>query len=289
MSGAHTPRLSLGIGFMLLAASLLPVMNGLVQYLTPAYPTWQIVWARIAGQFGVMLAIMLPVAGLRLFQTRRPWAQAGRSLCQLSSTSCYFAALGSISLAKAASIGFLAPFLVALLAWPLLGERPRASRLAAVAVAFLGVLVVIRPGMAGFEPATLLILASAIFFSFYQVLTRTVAAHDPPETSTLWSALLGAVVLSAAMPWIWVAPRSLADALAFLGLGVLATAGHYCVAQAMRHGPASVIAPFQYWQIVGAVLVGMAVTGVWPDGYTWAGAAIIIAAGVGLAMMERRR
>jgi drug/metabolite transporter (DMT)-like permease len=289
LSGTASPRLGLGIGFMLLAASLLPVMNGLVQYLTPSYPTWQIVWARIAGQFAIMLAIMLPGAGLLVFRTRQPLAQAGRSLCQLSSTSCYFAALGSISLAKAASIGFLAPFLVALLAWPLLGERPKARRLVAVAIGFLGVLVVIRPGLAGFEPAALLILASAGFFACYQVLTRHVAAHDPPATSTLWSALLGAVVLGAAMPWVWEAPRNVPDALAFLGLGALATAGHYCVAQAMRHGPASVIAPFQYWQIVGAVLVGAAVTGLWPDGFTLAGAAIIVAAGVGLAMMERRR
>lgn len=288
MSGPVEPRLLLGIGFMMLAMTLLPAMNGLVQLLAPRYPTEQIVWARIAGQFAVMLAVMLPREGLRLFRTRRPGLQAARSLCQLTSTSLYFSALGVLALAKAAAIGFLAPFLVALLAWPLLGERPRARRLAAVALGFLGVLVVIRPGLDGFEPASLLVLGSAAAHALYQVLTRKAAAQDSPETSTLWSALLGAILLSLLLPWVWVAPAGLPDALAFLGLGLLATAGHYCVAQAMRHGPAGVIAPFQYWQILGATLFGAAVSGLWPDAFTWAGTAVIVAAGLFLVLVERR-
>ncbi|QYU66431.1 DMT family transporter [Leptolyngbya sp. 15MV] len=288
MSGS-TPRLSLGILYMLLAMSVLPVMNGFVQWLSPRYPTEQIVWARIAGQLVVMLALMLPGAGLLVFRTKRPGLQAARSLCQVTSTSFYFSALGSISMAKATAIGFLAPFLVTLLAWPMLGEKPVARRLAVVALAFLGVLVVIRPGLSGFEPAALLVLCSATAYAMYQVLTRKVAPHDPAETSTLWSALLGAVVLTLALPWFWVAPRSLGDGMAFLALGALASAGHYCLARALLHGPAGVIAPFQYWQIVGAVLVGVALTGLWPDAFTWAGSAIVIAAGVILAIMERRR
>ncbi len=289
MSHPAEPRLLLGIGYMILAMTLLPVMNGLVQILIPRYPTEQIVWARIAGQFALMLAIMLPRAGWRVFQTRRPGLQAARSLCQLTSTSLYFSALGALALAKAAAIGFLAPFLVVLIAWPLLGERPKLRRVLPVVIGFLGVLVVIRPGAAGFEAASLLVLGSASAYALYQVLTRKVAGQDSPETSTLWSALLGAAVLSVLLPWVWVTPASLGDALAFLGLGALATAGHYCMAIAMRHGPAGVIAPFQYWQIVGATLVGVVVTGLWPDGFTWAGTAIIVAAGLLLALVERRR
>lgn len=289
MSGAAAPRLLLGIGWMLLAMTLLPVMNGLVQVLSPRYPTEQIVWARIAGQMAVMLAIMLPAAGLGVFRTRAPLWQAGRSLCQLTSTSLYFTALGAIPLAKAAAIGFLAPFLVALIAWPVLGERPKARRLLAVALGFGGVLVVIRPGGTGFEPASLLVLGSATAYAIYQVLTRRVVAEDSPETSTLWSALLGTAVLGLLMPWVWVTPAGVADALFFLALGLLAAAAHYCMAQAMRHGQAGVIAPFQYWQIVGAVLVGVALTGLWPDAFTWLGTALIVAAGVFLALAERRR
>jgi drug/metabolite transporter (DMT)-like permease len=287
-SAAREPRILLGIGFMMLAASFFPVMNGLVQWLSPRYPSEQIVWARITGQFLLMLIIMLPRAGLRVFATKRPGLQAGRSLCQLTSTSLYFAALASIPLAKAAAIGFMAPFIVALIAWPLLGERPKLRRLIAIAVAFTGVLVVIRPGDAGFQPASILILLSACAFATYQVLTRKVAPHDGPDTSTLWSALLGAVALTMLMPWFWTTPASMLDVLAFLALGAFATAGHYCVARAFSLGPAAVISPFHYWQIVGSIIMGVLLSGYWPDGATWLGASIIVCAGIYLAVAEGR-
>jgi len=82
---------------------------------------------------------------------------------------------------------------------------------------------------------------------------------------------------------------SVVETQAFLALGGLATTGHYCVARAMSYGPAAVISPFQYWQIVGSVLMGVAVTGLWPDGGTWLGAAVNLAAGVFMAVNEGRR
>jgi len=282
-------RLWLGIGFMLLAASFFPVMNGLVQFLSPRYPSEQVIWARITGHFLAMVVVMLPARGLWVLATRRPGLQAARSLCQLASTSLYFSALASLALAKAAAIGFLAPFVVALLAWPMLGERPSLARLATVAVGFTGVLVVIRPGLDGFEPASLLILGSVLFYGTYQVLTRKVAPHDSAETSSLWSAMLGAVIATLAVPLFWVTPQGLADISAFLALGMLGAAGHYCVARAMAYAPAAVVSPFQYWQIVGSVLMGVALTGLWPDGATWAGSAIIVGAGIALALLESRR
>jgi drug/metabolite transporter (DMT)-like permease len=283
------PRVLLGIGFMVLAASLLPVMTGLVQWLSPRYPSEQIVWARIAGHLLVMLAIMLPSAGLRVFATRRLAAQLGRSALQLISTGFHFTALATIPLVKATAIGFISPFIVALLAWPILGERPRLGRMIAVLVAFCGVLVVIRPGSPEFQWASLLVLGSACAFAVYQVLTRMVAPHDRADTSALYSALLGAVVLSLAAPFFWVTPTSLGDAIAMLSLGAFGAAGHYCVARAMSYAPAAVISPFHYWQIIGATIMGVIVTGLWPDTVTWAGAAIVVSAGLYLALSEGRR
>ncbi len=287
--GPPQARLLLGIGFMLLAASLFPVMNGLVQWLSQRYPSEQIIWARITGHLLLMVAILLPARGLAVLATRRPWLQAGRSACQLGSTLCYFTAIATVPLAKATAISFLSPFLVTLLAWPLLGERPQARRLLLVAAGFAGVLVVLQPGSGVFQPAALLVLGSSCFYALYQVLTRKVALSDPAETSVLWSALLGAVVLTLAVPFFWVTPGSIADALAFLALGAIGAAGHWCVARALACAPAGVISPFQYWQIVGATLAGVAVTGLWPDGGTLAGAAIIVAAGIVFALQERRR
>jgi drug/metabolite transporter (DMT)-like permease len=151
------------------------------------------------------------------------------------------------------------------------------------------VLVVIRPGSAVFQPASLLIVGSAFCYAVYQVFTRKVAGIDRPETSVMYSALVGTVVMSCVVPFVWVLPGTLTDVLLHLALGMLGAGGHWCVAKAMTYGQASVIAPFQYWQMIGSVLVGYVVSGLFPDGYTWLGAGIIVACGITLAVAESRR
>ena len=144
MTPPGTPReqrILLGIGFMMLAASILPVMNGIVQWLNLRYPPEQVIWARITGHLLIMLVLMLPRAGLRVVATNRPALQFGRSLCQLSSTSLYFVGLVTLPLAKAAAVGFLAPFVVALLAWPLLGEPLGVAGLVGVALVSAGMIL----------------------------------------------------------------------------------------------------------------------------------------------------
>ncbi len=279
----------LGIGFMMLAASVLPVMNGLVQLLSARYPSEQVIWARTAGHLLIVLAVLLPRHGPGIIATRRPWVQAARSLLLAASTSLFFLAVKHVPLAKASAVSFSAPFIVVLLAWPMLGERPRLVRVLAVLTGFLGVLVVMRPGGETFHPASLLILGSATCYGVYQILTRRVAGEDRPETSVIWSALLGSVLFTLLLPAFWVAPAGLADAALLACLGALGATGHYCVARAMMYAPASVVSPFQYWQILGAVLMGWAVAGSWPDGWTWLGAGIIVGAGIFMAAMENRR
>jgi drug/metabolite transporter (DMT)-like permease len=282
-------RVLLGIGFILIAASIFPMMNGAVKLLSGPYPTEQIVWARILGQLVVMLAVTLPRRGLAVLVTRRPWHQAGRSVCQLGSTTLFFMGLVHVPLVQASAISFLSPFLIVLLAWPVLGETLRARRVAAVALGFAGVLVVLRPGTDVFHPAALLMVASCSFSAVYHLLTRMVAGADRPETSAIWSALLGSLVLAPLMPFLWVTPVNLWDAMLFVSLGLISAAGHYCVALAFTHAPASVVAPFQYWQIVGATLVGLAIGNPWPDGFTWLGAGMVVAAGLFIAWSEGGR
>jgi drug/metabolite transporter (DMT)-like permease len=282
-------RLWLGIFFMCSATTLFPVMNGIVQVLSRDYPSEQIIWARTAGHLAIVLLLLLPRFGPAIFVTRRPGAQISRSLLLLGSTTLFFFAVKDVPLAKAASISFMAPFFVTLLAWPMLGERIDAVRLGAVVAGFAGVLVVIRPGSEVFQPAALLIVGSAFCYGVYQVFTRKVAGHDRPETSVIYSALIGTLVMSFVVPFVWTPPTGLRDILLHLALGALGAGGHWCVAKAMTYGQANVIAPFQYWQMIGAVTVGYVVTGLFPDAYTWIGAGIIVAAGITIAVTESRR
>lgn len=282
-------RLWLGIFFMCVATTLFPIMNGIVQVLSRTYPSEQIIWARTAGHLAIVLLLVVPRYGIGILGTRRRFAQVSRSLLLLGSTTLFFFAVKDVPLAKAASISFMTPFFVTLLALPMLGEKIDPRRLAAVIVGFIGVLVVIRPGSEVFQAASLLIVGSAFCYAVYQIFTRQVAGIDRPETSVMYSALIGTVVMSFVVPFVWVTPHSFADVLLMLALGGLGAGGHWCVAKAMTYGQANVISPFQYWQMIGSVAVGYIITGLFPDAFTWLGAGIIIAAGITIAVTESRR
>jgi drug/metabolite transporter (DMT)-like permease len=292
MSTAALPahdRILAGILFMCLASSLFPVMNGLVQVLSPRYPSEQLVWARVGSHLLFVLLLFGPRFGLvSLVRTTQPRWQVLRSVILLMSTFMFFNGVKHLELAKAASIGFTAPFMVALIAWPMLGERMTLSRLTAVIIAFLGVLIVIRPDSDVFQWASLLIVSSAACYALYQVVTRRVAGHDRPETSAVYSALVGTLVMSIMVPFVWAPLQSWADALLLFSLGILGGLGHYFVARAMTCAPANIIAPFGYWQMVGSVIVGFLISGLLPDASTWIGAGVIIAAGIYIAWCETR-
>ncbi len=277
-----------GILFICLAGLLLPMMNGAAKALGTDYASLQVSWARAFGHVVFMLAAFLPRHGLGLSRTRRPGLQLARSAALFCSNLCFFFALVFIPAAKAAAISMTAPLIVALLAWPMLGERTTLSRVAALAVGFAGVLTVIRPGAAVFHWASLFVLASATCYGLYQILTRTIAAADPPETSTVYSSVVGAFVILLALPFVWETPRSLSDAALFCSLGVLGALGHYCVARALAYAPASVVSPFQYFQLLGSLAVGWLVFGDLPDALTWVGAGVIVASGLFIGWSQTR-
>jgi drug/metabolite transporter (DMT)-like permease len=288
---AATPRANLlrGIVFMCLASTLFPIMNGLVQVLSQRYPSDQIVWLRTGGHLLFVLALFAPKFGfVRLITTTVPKWQIARSVVLLASTFCFFTGVKSLPLAKAASISFTAPFIVALLALPMLGEKISFVRLACVLMGFVGVLIVIQPGTDLFQWASLYIVASATCYGLYQVLTRRVAGQDPPETSAVYSALVGTVLMSFVAPWSWVPMQSAGDVALMASLGILGGLGHFCVAKAMTFAPASVVAPFQYWQMIGSVTVGYLFMGSMPTATTWLGAGIIVAAGLFIGWRETR-
>jgi drug/metabolite transporter (DMT)-like permease len=270
----------LGILFMCLAGSFLPMMNGLAKLLSQGYSSEQVVWARTVSHLVFVLALFVPRFGWGLLRTRRPGVQFLRSCMLITSTFLFFSAVKYVPIAKAASISFTAPLIVVLLSGPMLGERITATRVLAVLVGFAGVLVVIRPGFEVFQWASLLIVGSATCYAVYQVLTRRVAGSDRPETSVIYSVLVGSVLMSLVVPFSWRTPDTLADTLLLGSLGVFGGLGHYCVARAMTYAPANFVSPFQYWQMVGSVAVGYLMFAEVPDAFVWIGAAMIIGAGL---------
>jgi drug/metabolite transporter (DMT)-like permease len=282
-----TERPLLGILFMCTAASLFPVMNGIAKLMSRDYSSEQVVWARTLSHLLFVLALFAPRYGWRIVRTRRPGAQFVRSLLLIGSTFLFFSAIRFVPIAQAASISFIAPLIVVLLAGPMLGERILPSRVVAVTIGFVGVLVVIRPGAAVFQWASLLIVGSAVCFAVYQILTRRVAGIDRPETSAVYSALVGSVLMSLLVPLSWRTPATWTDIALLVSLGVLGGLGHYCVARALLYAAANLLSPFQYWQMVGSVIVGWLMFAEVPDAATWIGTALIVGAGMYVGMTTR--
>ncbi|MBN9513542.1 MAG: DMT family transporter [Alphaproteobacteria bacterium] len=289
-SGApsRSSRPLLGVLFMCTACALFPIMNGLVKLLAATYEPQQIVWFRIVSHLVLVAAVFTPRMGLGLLRTRRIGTQFVSSIMMLLSTLFFFSAVKSIPVAEAISVTFVAPLAVVLLAWPMLGERITLFRLAAVVVGFSGVLIVIRPGSAVFQWASLLLLCSAICYAVYQILIRRLAGTDHPATSVFYSVLLGAIIMSVWLPFVWKMPQSWSDWALLCSLGVFGALGHYCVAKAMTYASANFVAPFNYTQMIGSVIVGYLMFSEVPDFYTWLGTAVIIGAGLMVGWQSRK-
>lgn len=274
----------------MLATTLFVCMNTDVKYLSRSLPAVELIWARTLGHLLFVTALFAPRAGgWRLFVTRRPGLQLLRSSMLLASTSLFFTALGRVPLTDATAVSFTTPLIVAGLAGPLLGERVTRGHWLAIGLGFLGALVVVRPTGHDTNPWIFLVFGSATAYAVYQILTRRVAGHDPPETSVSYSALLGTLALSCVVPFFWRTPAGLGQWLLLGALGLFGGLGHYCLARGFLWGPASVLSPFQYVQIIGAATLGYLVFGDVPSAWTWAGAACIVASGLCIAWRETRR
>jgi len=204
-----------------------------------------------------------------------------------AATLIYFTSLTVLPLADAAAIAFVMPLFVAALAVPMLKERLDAPRVLAILVGLAGALIVVRPGTAVFTLYALLPMGMALCNALYQILTRKVAGVEHPLTSLMWGAIVGAVLFSAALPFAWKTPDQPGH-WALLGvIGVLASVGHYLLIRAYDHASATLLAPYTYTAMIWAMLLGLLVFGHFPDGWSLAGIAVIVASGLFLATRQR--
>lgn len=278
-----------GILLMCAGVATFPFMNAAVKLLGGRYPVGEIVWARFTGHLLVMLAIFLPQYGWRLLATRRPAVQIARSLLMLGSNALFVVAIARVPLATASAIGFTSPLIVTALSVPLLHEQVGIRRWSAVIVGFAGALLVIRPGSGLQDPAVLLLLLGSAAYALYQIATRWVSFYDAPATGIVFSALLGSLAASCVLPFVFVMPHGALDIAMLCSLGLLGGTGHYLVIRAFQAGPAAVIAPLGYVELIGTATLGYLIFAQFPDLWTWVGAIIIMLSGIYIAMRERKR
>ncbi len=276
-----------GISLMLAAMAVVPLMDGVAKHLSGSFPVLQVVWARYFFHLLILLPVVLWRHGANALLLRRPWLQIVRGGFLLGSTILFFAAIAVMPIADALALVFVAPLVVTALSPLILGERVGPRRWIAVSVGFAGVLVIVRPGLGAFHPGMLLALGAGVIYAFYSLATRKLSGSAPPLVTLAYTALLGALVMTAAVPAVWTPPDT-TDLLWMVLMGALAAGGHFLVIKSFEYAEASLLAPLGYSEIVMATVVGYVFFGDFPDGWTWLGVAIVIASGVYVSVRERK-
>lgn len=278
------------LGGILLAVSagvIFAISDATAKYLTPTLPVIEIVWLRWLGFLAIVTPIIVFSRG-DILRSRRPALQMGRAVCLILSSLLFILGLASLPLASATTLNFVSPMLVTALSIPLLGEQVGIRRWAAIAVGLVGVLIVVRPGSGAFDLSALYPMASAATWALAVILTRKLAGVDRAWTAMCYSAIVGFIVLSVLVVPVFVMPTWREIGLAGI-VAIAATAGQYLTVLAFQRAPASLLAPFTYVQLIWSTALGFMIFGNLPDGWTWVGAAIIVASGIYTAHRERVR
>jgi drug/metabolite transporter (DMT)-like permease len=288
---AADPRQRLvAIGLMALATVCFAALDSTAKYLVvrEAVPVAEVTWLRFVGHVVFSAVVLWPFALRPSLRSAKPLIQVLRSALMVVTTGFNFVALRYLQLDQTVTIFFLTPLLVAALAGPLLHEWVGWHRVLAIIVGFLGVLVVMHPGLGGLRWAMLLVLVATFGYALYNIATRYLAAFDPPEVTQTYTPLAGAVVMAPfALPaWQW--PQDALVWLLFASLGFWGGLGHWLLILAHRHAPAPVLAPFIYLGLIWMSVAGLLIFGDVPTLWTLSGAAIVILSGLYLLARERR-
>ena len=279
------------VGFSLIA----PLMDSFAKLIGDAVAVGQIA----ATRFLVQSAILLPLAAVMGWMHRPGRIEIGlhlaRSALLMVATAFFFTAVRYMPIADAIAIFFVEPFILTLLGGWLLGEQVGPRRYVACMVGFGGALLIIQPSFQELGAVALLPLVTALCFAFYMILTRRMATRMHPITLQAYTGL-AALILAVPVLWafdgsgvgpldpVWPEMREL-KLLAALGL--IATISHVCISFALSLAPASVLAPLQYLEIVGATVFGFYIFGDLPDGLTFVGIALIVGSGLYVFVRER--
>jgi len=276
-----------GIALVVLATAVLGSSDSMGKYLLDSMSAIEIIWVRYVTSLVIMMCVLVPTgirAGLR---TDHLGHQFARGFLLAISVMGFFLALRFVPLADVSAIAFSSPLVVTILAGVVLGETVGYRRWAATIAGLLGAVMVARPGTAHFHPALLLPTIGAIAWGVGLIITRKVSGRDSSVTTMTYTAIAGTLLSSLLLPFYWTAP-SLASLAFGVGTGIVNTFGHYILLSAYRYADASVLAPYNYTQLIFATIIGVVVFHELPPLFTLLGIAVIIISGIYAARLAGR-
>lgn len=266
----------------------LVVNDALAKWLTTHYHTLQIVFLRYALALPIVAVAVLSISGRMSLQSRHLPVHALRGFLLVIAAFSFFTGLKFLPLAEATSLIFAAPIFITALSVPLLGDHVGWRRWAAVIIGFAGVLIIVRPGAAAFQPASLIVVATAMLYAIIMISVRWIGRGDRFWTMMFYMAFFPALFSGLVVPFVWQPPQWPHMPL-FLAMSVFGTLGLTLISQAFRLAPAAIVAPFDYTALIWASLLGWLLWEEIPTVWTYIGAAVIIASGVYIVVRETRK
>ncbi len=285
---ARADRPFKGIALILSSTVFLGVSDVTAKYLSATLPSIEIAWLRFLVFAMIMVPAMVPGSPLFALKTNSTGLQLMRGAALLGSSLFFISGLRYLPIAEASATGFVSPLFVTALSIVFLSEKVGVRRWLATAVGLLGVLIILRPGSSAFHPAAFFPIVSALAWAATLIMTRMMSGREHAITIMTYSSIAGVAILSALVPFVWVAPSWQAIAFGVL-IGVFSTAGQWIVVLAFRYADASVLAPFSYTQLLWVSILGFMIFGELPDVWTIVGAAFIVGSGLYTAHRERVR
>lgn len=278
------------IGLMALATLCFAGLDATAKYLVveEGIPVTQVTWLRFVGHVLFSAVVLWPFALHPSLRSAKPLVQIFRSMLMIVTTGFNFLALRYLQLDQTVTIFFLTPLLIAALAGPLLGEWVGWHRVLAIIAGFIGVLLVMHPGIGTVHWAMLIALVATFGYALYNLATRYLAAFDPPEVTQTYTPLAGVLLLAPFALNVWYWPDTVGQWLLLASLGFWGGLGHWLLILAHRSAPAPVLAPFIYFGLIWMSVAGFLVFGDIPTWWTLSGAAVVILSGLYLLARERK-
>ena len=291
---ASSSRPLLGIALKVAATFVFMLMAAIARHLGDAIPVGQVVFFRSAFAFVPIVAYMAAAGlGIGALATKQPVSHARRAFTGVVAMFTYFSALMYLPLADVTAISFASPLMVVVFAAVLLGETVRLYRWSAVAVGFVGVLIMVSPhlgqgfgqGSAGIGVA--LAVANTVFVACTMIFIRLMSGTETALAITFYFQLTCTLVSALTLPFAWVTP-SLMQLVFLVALGVLGGIGQLFMTNGYRFAQASTLANFDYVAMVWAILFGWLFFGELPAAAVYVGAVIVIGSGLFIVWRERQ-
>lgn len=284
---SKTERRVLGALLVVVAMSFTGLSEGLAKSLMLSHSPQQVVWARFAAQFLLLAPFIIFRYRGKLLNEFNPRMQILRATPMVLAALLFGFSIAVIPLGRAVALFTVAPFIVALLSFAMLGERVRAAGFVCIAGGFGGVLLIARPD-GDLEWGNILAIASGVAFAFYQLVSRKISGNAPAAVGGFFVAFTAAVGLAVFLPFINITSFTAEEFAILAGMGALNAFVHYSLIRAFDFAPAAFLSLFTYWEIAAAVIVGFLLHGDIPDLRDWTGIVVIVVFGIAMILQENR-